>query len=190
MIKNETLPKAQTSDTSIPATNPLRTIQLAPKNLSEFSKIQEEISIESLKCIDVINSQKKINTNCKKPTENNSFLNKSNDCLVTDLDDEENNKYIINSNDETIGGFGVLNLKKGNKNSKVLFDLNESKLDAPSKSSNSTIGNNIRRISSNFSNRITNNKQSKYGKRKNSSSSSLAAQQQVKFYEYDFPSKL
>ena len=182
MIKDETLSKAQTSDTPTKTTNALQTIQVAPKNLTEFTKIQEEISIESLKCIDVINSQKKFNNNCKKVNEINSFLNKSNDCLVADLTDEESNKYIMSSNEETIGGFGVLNLKKGNKNTKVLFDLNESKLDAPSKSSNNTIGNNIRRISSSFSNRITNNKQSKqskYGKRKNSSISNLTVQQQV-----------
>lgn len=120
-------------------------------------------------------NQNNNNKSCKK-NDSTSFLNKSNDCLVQDFDDEEI-RSIADRGTNPI-------LKKSNK-AKVLFDLNnEGNMDVSSKTSNNPMTSSFCRIGTNFSNRINNtNKQSKWnGKRKNSSSSNLAIPQVRKIH--------
>lgn len=187
MNRDDTQPKAEAIIQTTTSTNSHHSSN------SEPAKLTNAISLDCLKRIDSKSniSQLKNSTNTitniqdiitnhhnpsKKKKSNTNFLNKSNDCLVVDMDDEENisNQSIVDMNDENCG---VLTTKKSNKGSKVLFDLkNGVNSNVIVKQPPTTLGNNIRRISSNFSNRIT-NKQTRYEKRKNSSSSNLAAPQ-------------
>lgn len=186
MNRDDTQSKAEAIVKTTTSTNSHHSSNSEPAKLSA----QDAISLGSLKPIDsksninqlknstntITNKQDTSHHNHSKKKKKNNYLNKSNDCLVVDMDDEENiaNQSIIDMND---GNCGVLSTKKSSKGSKVLFDLkNGVNSNGIVKQPPSTLGNNIRRISSNFSNRIT-NKQTRFEKRKNSSSSNLAAPQ-------------
>ena len=158
----------------------------ATKNHSsiEPSKLaQDAVSLGSLQRLDAsnvshlknsTNTTSSDNTSSKKKSYKNS-LNQSNDCLVVDIDDEENTHSVleINNDDSCV----VVNTKKNSKGSKVLFDLkNGVNSSVIVKQPPNSLGNNLRRISSNFSSRIT-NKQARYEKRKDSSSSNQATPQ-------------